>query len=264
MSRVQPKVKLLRYSDPDRLSLAKASAIFLGKPDEDNIKRPLNLLRQKHKSIFRGEHVRFEFWTSKIVYDHLITYTTANVRACAGLRANQATDFVVPLEVVGTELESVIESKGIEHLNDYNALVEGVDPETKDPIKKARLQAARAIAPTSVQLHYIFEFNFLTLMESIFPQRIWEPGAQPDTKEVVRMMWELVREQDPELWDTARDVFGEEAIAWDKLRHTLKKKGITLEEIRTVLEKYDDPHGNELNVVSILLQEYGKQKSMWD
>lgn len=263
MSRVQPKVKLLRYSDPNRLSLAKNAAVFLGKPDEDNVKRPLNMLKMKHKSIFRGEHVKFEFWTSKIVYDHLVTYTTIEMRACGGLRANEATEFVVPLEIVGTDVEEPLQRVGNMQLERYRGLVHGIDPNTLDPIQKTRLQAARAIAPMSVQLHYILQFNFLTLMEAVFPQRIWEPGAQPDTKEVVQMMWGLVREQDPELWDTARDVFGEEAIAWDKLRHVLKKRNLTVADIWNRLSFRSDVHPNTL-VVDHLLKEYGKQKSMWD
>lgn len=245
--RTPPVVKILRYSDPERIHLAKSAAIFLGKTDEENVKRPVRMLYHQppHKSIYRGEHVRFEFVTSKTVYDHLTTYTTANVRACAGLRANRAGDFVLPLEVEGTELEDVIQEIGEAHLSNYNHLADGIDPDTQDPIKKVRLQAARAVAPMAVNLHYILEFNFLTLMESIFVQRTWGTGAQADTKEVVDIMWELTRAYDPELWDAAYEVFGPEALAWQKVRFSLKKKGMVDEVYR-------------------LLKEHGKMSSMWD
>lgn len=242
--RVQPKVKLLRYTDPDRKSLAKAAAIFLGKDDEDNVKRPLNLLKNGHTSIFRGEHARFEFWTSKVVYDHLVTYTTLEMRACGGFRANEAGEFVIPLEAVGTEFEQQIYRVGNSHLIDYRNMISGIDPETHEPQQKMRLQAARAVAPISVQIHYILQFNFLTLMEAVFPQRIWEPGSQPDTKEVVQMMFALVWEQDHELWELAREIFGPEAIAWKKLRYKLKN---------------DDPE-----LFDQIMQKYGQMKSMWD
>lgn len=266
--RVAPKVALLRYTDPDRLSLAKAAAIFLGKTDVENVKRPINMLYHTppHKSIFRGETIRFEFVTSKVVYDHLVTYTTATVRACAGLRANKAGDFVTPLEVVGTDLEDVIERTGLSHLENYNAIIRGIDPETKDPMKKARLQAARSIAPMSVNLHYVLEYNFLTFMESIFVQRLWAPGAQPDTNEVVRMMWDLVHDQDPELWDAAYDIFGPEALAWQNLRLILKKKGITVDDLALALDQvpWTDQEAQEKNTVPFLLEQYGGLKSMWD
>jgi hypothetical protein len=237
MERIKPRVKILRYTDPDRLSLAKNGAIFLGKTDEDNVKRPLNMLRMGHTSIFRGEHVKFEFWTSKVVYDHLVTYTTLEMRACGGLRANEAKHFIPPIEA--PELYEI----GQQHLETYQKLVHGIDPETNDPIEKKRLQAARAVAPMSVELHYILQFNFLTLMEAVFPQRIWEPGAQPDTYEVVHMMWEQVREYDPELWDLAKELYGPEAIAWKKMRLRLKKE--------------------EPELFARLMQEYGQLKSMW-
>lgn len=89
---------LTRYSDPDRSNLARNAAIYLGKKDRDNIKRPLNILRDGHvTAIFRGEHAEFEFIdVSKEVYDHIITYTTANMRATGGNRALVSNDFTMP------------------------------------------------------------------------------------------------------------------------------------------------------------------------
>lgn len=235
------QVSLLRYSDPTREHLAKSAAVYLGKPDHDNTRRPLGIIKKDHSlAIFRGEHARFEFKTSKVVYDHLITYTTANMRACGGLRANEAQVFVPPVE----DTDPIYKEIGEQHLANYQSLVRGIDPQTDDPIKKKRLQAARSVAPMSVELHYIFEFNLGTLIEAVFPQRLWIPGAQQDTKEVAQLMFDLVYEQDPELWDLIVDKYGPEAQAWKKARAKLQKK---------------DPE-----LYKQILSEYGSMKSMWD
>jgi hypothetical protein len=234
-------VKLIRYSDPERKYLAHAAAVYLGKPDTDNVKRPISIVRKGDTlAIFRGEHARFEFKTTKVVYDHLITYTTQNMRACGGLRANEATIFIPPAE----DDDPVYREIGERHLHAYQQLVHGIDPETNDPIKKKRLQAARTVAPMSVQLHYVFEFNLGTLIEAIFPQRIWTPGAQQDTKQVVQKMYELVYAQDPELWDVIYDYYGPEAQAWKKVRQKLRKEDPALFEQ--------------------IMSKYGTMKSMWE
>lgn len=238
------EVKLLRYTDPDRKSLAHAAAVYLGKPDTDNVRRPLAMVKKRDAlNIFRGESARFEFRATKIVYDHLVTYTTLNMRACGGLRANKATEFVAPPEILGTDIEGTIRDIGREHLEAYLALTEGIDPETKDPTQKVRLQAARSVAPMSVKLHFIIEFNFATLAESLFPQRIWTPGAQLDTYQVVMEMWNLVYEQDPELWNTFYNYYGPEFRAWQAAFGKLMKDDPAL--LHSILDKYP-------------------QRSMWD
>ncbi len=235
------KVNLIRYSDPDRRSLAHAAAVYLGKSDTDNVKRPLSILKKGDTlAIFRGESVRFELWTSKVVYDHLITYTTLNMRACGGLRANEATVFIPP----GEDNDPIYKELGEKHLAAYRQLVHGIDPQTENQVDKKRLQAARYIAPVSVQLHYVLDINFATLIESIFPQRVWSPGAQFDTHQVAEEMFRLVREQDHELWDLVYDYYGPEAHAWKRLRMKLKKERPEL---------YDQ-----------IFKEFGAAKSMWD
>jgi thymidylate synthase ThyX len=214
------QVEMTRYTDPERLHLAKAAAIYLGKEDVDNIKRPLSIMKKRHAlAIFRGESARFEFKTSKVVYDHLITYTTADMRACAGLRANQGTTFIPPVE----DNDPVYQQIADESIANYQALICGVDPTSEDPIKRKRLQAARSILPMSTELHYMFQFNFQTLI-TIFQQRIWTPGAQQDTAEVVQQMFALVRMEDPELWNTVYDMFGPEEMAWVHARNRVKKE----------------------------------------
>lgn len=235
------QIELVRYTDPDRAYLAKAAAVYLGKTDTDNTRRPLTLLKKKHAlNIFRGETARFDFRTSKVIYDHMVTYTTATLRACGGLRANLATVYVPPVEDDDPRYVEI----GNRHLKDYQDLVHGIDPETQDPIKKKRLQSARTVAPTGVELHYTMEFNFSTLIEKFFPQRLWVPGAQPDTVELAQAMWDLVYAQDPELWDVVKELYGPEAQAWDMLRLQFKKK---------CPEEYER-----------IMNEFGKMKSMWD
>ena len=234
-------VALVRYSDTERRSLAHAAAVYLGKSDTDNVKRPLGIIKKGDTlAIFRGESARFEFFTSKVVYDHLVTYTTMNMRACGGLRANEATVFVPP----GEDDDPVYSEIGEKHLQAYRNLVHGIDPQTEDPVAKKRLQAARYVAPVSVQLHYLLDINFATLIEAIFPQRIWSPGAQYDTRQVVEQMFQLVRRQDPELWDLVYEYYGPEAYAWKRMRMKLKRERPDL---------YEE-----------LLKEFGVVRSMWD
>lgn len=232
-------IKLLRYSDPDRLSLAHAAAVYLGKEDTDNIRRPLTIMKKRHAlAIFRGESARFEFETSKVVYDHLITYTTADMRACAGLRANRAYEFVPPAE----DDDPIYAEVAAAAIETYNKLIDGIDPNTEEPQKKKRLQAARSILPMSMKIKYEFQFNFLTLIH-IFQQRIWTPGAQQDTFEVVKKMWDLVHAKDPILWDTVYEMFGPEEVKWQHARTLLKKK--------------------EPELYAKILAEYGNIKTMW-
>lgn len=238
------EVKLLRYSDPHRKHLAHAAAVYLGKPDTDNVRRPLAMIKKRDAlNIFRGESARFEFKASKVIYDHLVTYTTANMRACGGLRANVASEFVMPPEAIGTGYEDSLRKDGEAALEAYQWHINGIDPATSQPKDKARLQAARAVAPMSVKLHFVIEFNFATLAEALFPQRIWTPGAQLDTYQVVMAMWDLLCQQDPELWDTFYTYYGPDFRTWAAAYgRMLREDPITL---RTILNRYP-------------------QRSMWD
>lgn len=233
-------VDILRYTDPDRKNLAHAAAVYLGKDDVDNIKRPIGIMKKRHAlAIFRGESVRFEFQTSKVIYDHLITYTTADMRACAGLRANKAFEFVPPSE----DDDPVYVAIATQSLEAYHKLIQGIDPLTEEPSKRKRLQAARSILPMGMKIRYEFQFNFVTLI-TIFQQRIWTPGAQQDTFEVVHDMWIKVRDMDPELWDAVHDMFGPEEIGWQHARDKIKKK---------------DPE-----LYQTIISTYGGIKTMWD
>lgn len=205
-------VFLVRYSDRDRMSLARSCAVYLNKTDFDNVKRPLSLVKHGHWAVFRGEHVRFMFRTSLVVRDHLFRYSTANMIAAAGLRANHADEWVSPLDE--PSLLQKVDITQDELLEPYHiALDAGVKP-----------QDARYLAPMGTEVDYMMEFNFLTLMQAVFPQRLWTPGAQAETKCVVERMWHLVMAEDPEFWTVVREELGEEAIMWSKVRQKIKKK----------------------------------------
>lgn len=247
-------IRMNRYSDPDRTNLARNAAIYLGKKDRDNIRRPLSIVRQGHvPAIFRGEMVEFEFIdVSKEVYDHLITYTTANMRATGGNRALTSDSYTLPSDKVKdlTRVELAIESS----MNNYKFLLEG--GETR--------QVARSAMPVSAKLNpFVFQFNFLTLGESVFKQRLWEKGAQGNTVKVVQGMFELCSAMDKDLWDTFYEYRGAPALEWEQVRTKLKKKPLTLNDIKLLLDNPEvDINGDE-SLLDYLVTNYGTLKSMW-
>lgn len=245
---------MTRYSDPKRLNLARNAAIYLGKPDRDNVRRPLRIIRDGHvTAIFRGEHVEFEFVdVSKEVYDHIITYTTANMRAAGGNRALTSEDYTMPSDKM-KDPERVRHNieRSMEAYED--SLEAGETP-----------QVARSAMPVSAKLNpFVYQFNFVTLGESLFKQRIWEKGAQGNTVKVIKGMYELCSHVDKELWDTFYEYKGTPAIEWGEVRKRLKKNGLTIQQF--IEEIYSDQNSEkyETLLVDYLTGRYGEQKSMW-
>lgn len=159
------KIYLRRYSDPKRLNLARNAAVYLGKKDRDNIRRPLRIIKMGHvPEIFRGEHAEFEFVdVSKEVYDHLVTYTTRNMRVAGGNRALTSDDFTMPSDKMKNP-ESV-KTAIQDSMDNYKNLLE--DGETP--------QVARSAMPVNAKMNpFVIQFNFLTLGQSLFKQRLWE------------------------------------------------------------------------------------------
>lgn len=247
------QINMTRYSDPDRLNLARNAAIYLGKPDRDNIKRPLSIITAGHvPEIFRGEHVEFEFVdVSKEVYDHIITYTTRNMRATGGNRALASHDWTMPSDRMKNP--ELVEEMIDDSMRNYKILLEF--GETK--------QVARSAKPDAAKMNpFVYQFNFLTLGESLFKQRIWEKGAQGNTVKVVKGMFELCHQVDPELWDTFYEHFGEPALEWKEVKRKLKKKELTMHQLVKILqEKSLDI--SQRSATDVLLQLFGSQKSMW-
>lgn len=228
------KIVLRRYSDPDRKNLAYHAAKYLGKADVDNIKRPLRIIKEGHvPEIFRGEFVEFEFVdVSAEVYWHLVTYTTRMMRVSGGNRALTSDDFTMPGDKIKNP--SLVENTIQSNMDGYAMLLDaGETP-----------QVARSSMPFAAKLNpFIYQFNFLTLMESLFKQRIWEKGAQSNTAKVVKGMFEICHSIDPELWDTAYDYFGTPMVEWRMIRDRLRK--------------------HEPELYDRLMNEYGTLKSMW-
>lgn len=251
-------IKLTRYSDPDRLNLARNAAIYLGKKDRDNIRRPLNILRDGHvTAIFRGEHAEFEFIdVSKEVYDHIITYTTANMRAAGGNRALRSRDFTAPSDRVKNS--TLVEHNINRSMENYRELLEaGETP-----------QVSRSAMPVGAKLNnFVYQFNFVTLGESIFKQRIWEKGAQGNTVKVVQAMFELCSYMDKELWDAFYEYKGTPALQWEEVRKRLKKEGLTvhqlLNELYALALEPESGQNPDESIIDYLVRRSGGLKSMW-
>lgn len=250
------KIIMNRYSDPHRLNLARNAAIYLGKSDRDNVRRPLSIIRQGHvPEIFRGEHVEFEFVdVSKEVYDHLITYTTRNMRATGGNRALVSTDYTLPSDKMKDYHE--VDNMIYDSMENYRRLLD--NGETK--------QVARSAMPVAAKMNpFVYQFNFLTLGESLFKQRIWEKGAQGNTVKVVKGMFDLCMNIDPDLWHTFYEYKGLPTIEWEETRKRLKKANVTVGQFLDELHKLalsGEGNRNE-SLVDYLSKKYGEQKSMW-
>lgn len=246
-------IRMTRYSDPERLNAARNAARYLGKTDITNVRRPLSIIKQGHvPEIFRGEYAEFEFeGVSKEVYDHLVTYTTRNMRVAGGNRALTSDDFTMPSDKVKDAkwVNEMIEDS----MHNYQHLIDrGETP-----------QVARSAMPIAAKLNtFVFQFNFLTLMQAVFKQRIWEKGAQGNTVKVVQGMYELVHDVDPELWETAYAWFGTPATEWVEVRRKLKKKKVTLRDFMNTWPDFDFDSNDKLE--DVLTKLYGNQKSMWD
>lgn len=247
------QITLTRYSDPDRTNLARNAAIYLGKPDRDNIRRPLSVIRQGHvPEIFRGELAEFLFVdVSKEVYDHIVTYTTRNMRVAGGNRALTSDDFTIPSDKMKStaHVEIAIGNSMLEY---RDLLEKGETP-----------QVARSAMPVAAKMNpFVYQFNFLTLMQSLFNQRIFQKGAQGNTVKVVKGMWELVHAQDPELWDTAYEYFGLPSREWRNAGEKLKKMNV--HSLINQLKTYSNFNTDHEKAFDVLRKIFGEERTMWD
>jgi hypothetical protein len=246
------RIELFRYSDPDRLNLADSAAIYLGKEDTDNVRRPLSIMKLDHAlEIFRGENATFKFYNvSKQVYDHLVTYKTLNMRAAGGNRALVSYGYTLPSDRMKDPDE--VQRRVGESMRQYLDLVEA--GETK--------QVARAAMPVAANMNpFKLQFNFQTLIESLFVQRIWEPGAQGNTVKVVRGMFALCHAADPELWETVYELYGPHVKAWKLAQRRIRNKSVTVGEFLAALEEKGAPV--DVTLDEAIREVYGGQKSMW-
>lgn len=230
------EVELVRYSDRGRLNLARNAAIYLGKEDRDNVQRPLSILRSGHTlEIFRGEYAEFSFkGVTKEVYDHLTTYTTRNMRVTHGNRASLSDGFSLPRDRMNdSSAVSGVISRAMQAYHDLASL--------ESP------QVARSAMPCGAHMNeFVLQFNFATLIQAVFPQRLWTRGAQGNTRYVVGEMFKLVKLADEELWSAAEKYFGFTVQAWMQAYRRLSKTHEGMETVRHIIDAY------------------GSQKSMWE
>ncbi|MGG1659560.1 FAD-dependent thymidylate synthase [Brevibacillus sp. NRS-1366] len=250
------QIVLHRYSDPQRLNMARNAAIYLGKSDRDNIRRPLSIIKMGHvPEVMRGEYAEFEFIdVTKEVYDHLITYTTRNMRVAGGNRALSSDDFAMPSDKV-KDPQTVNEAIDNSMWN-YKQLLE--NGETK--------QVARSAMPIAAKLNpFVYQFNFVSLMQSVFPQRLWEKGAQGNTVKVVKGMWDLVHHVDQALWGAVYEYHGEHVVEWKLVQKQLRKTGLTIEQFISAASNMvlHNEIANDTKLDLLLRKMYGSQKTMW-
>jgi hypothetical protein len=252
------QIRMTRYSDPHRLNLARNAARYLGKPDIENVRRPLGIIRKGHvPEIFRGEHVEFEFIdVSKEVYDHIITYTTRNMRVAGGNRALTSDGYTLPSDKVKNPL--LVEKRIHESMDNYHDLLwSGETP-----------QVARGAMPVAAKMNiFVYQFNMLTLGQSVFSQRIWDKGAQGNTVKVVEGMLKLCENIDKELWDTFYKYMGTPALRWKEVKRKLESKQVTVHQFLNELHALalDPESGQNPNesLFDYLDRNYGDIKSMW-
>jgi hypothetical protein len=117
--------------------------------------------------------------------------------------------------------------------------------------------------PASAKMNpFIYQFNFLTLGESLFKQRIWEKGAQGNTVKVVRGMHELCAHVDKELWDTFYEYKGAPVIQWQEVSKRLNANQLTIADVIEHLNGMGvDP--KDVLVKNYLMDRFGEQKSIW-
>lgn len=245
-------IELYRYSDPDRKSLARSAALYLGKADTDNIKRPLQIMANDHTlEIFRGESADFIFYmTPKQVYDHLVTYKTCNMRVAGGNRALISKSYTAPVDRM-KDPQRVEEELQVA-MDRYWRLAETETP-----------QVARSIMPVNADMEpFRLQFNFQTLIQALFPQRIFDLGAQGLTVEVVQGMWNLVYVVDPELWGQVYELYGPHAKDWKMAQRKLRKAGTSVGEFVSKVTELDGFHW-EMSLETAIRLMYGKRKNMW-
>lgn len=186
------RVIALRHTDRGGKSSAFSAALYLGKyGDVGNRKRLWGMFDAGHSfEPVRGESISFLYiGVGKPTYDHLTTYTIRQRRVCGGMRANPPWGFTVPHEAKNTEaFVSALSSM----VGNYERMVEaGEQP-----------QAARAILPANIILPpFQLDFSEETLAKNIFKQRIWQAGAQGETREIAEDMLACCKVIDPEKWE---------------------------------------------------------------
>lgn len=269
------RVIALRATDANRLSSAFKAAIYLGKYNNmDNVNRFLNNMVKAGHSYepIRGESVLFLFiGVGKPVYDHMITYSVGRTsRIAGGQRANIPWGFEAPSEMKGDGEDFM--TAGLEAVERVARMKKGQD----EDIAKQQMQAARSLLPVGyIMPPFLMEFSEEALIKNVFTQRIFEKGAQGATVDVVKDMWNIMKQIDSEKWETLYEYHGPHIGAWKKAMRTLRDKELTFGDLlQMAIEEgharpsEDDPDKfdmSEIPVYKTLMSTVGKlPPSMWD
>jgi len=221
------RVVALRSTDRGRLVSAFKAGLYLGKyQDLDNRSRFLKRMVVAEHSYepIRGETVLFLFvGVGKPVYDHLITYSIGRVtRIAAGQRANLPWGYEVPVEA--RDRERYVR-ENVPRLRQL--LLEALDGASQEP-----MQAIRSAYPVGyVMPPFLLEFSEEALIKSVFRQRLFEPGAQGATAEIVQDMLDSVFALDREKWEVLVDYHGPHIPRWRRAMRRLRDEKLTAEEV---------------------------------
>jgi hypothetical protein len=266
------RVIALRATDIERLSSAFKSAIYLGKYDNmDNTSRFLRKMVAAGHSYepIRGESILFLFvGVGKPVYDHLTTYSVGRTtRIAGGQRANLPWGFEVPFET--KDVEGAFD-RNIPRIKEVARLAGMIKEDA--PEQKEMMQAARSELPVGyIMPPFVLEFSEEALIKNIFAQRIFEPGAQGATVEVVKSMWELVTLIDAEKWKTLYDHHGPHISAWERSMRAIRDKNLSLGGLLDLAQEKGiinldcEYNLDELPLYDMIMGTLGRQViSMWD
>lgn len=263
------RVIALRVTDRNRLISAFKAAAYLGKYDDmANVDRFLKKMVQAGHSYepIRGESVLFMYiGVGKPVYDHIITYSVGRyTRIAGGQRANLPWGYEVASETRDKDRQM---QRGVQAVREVVAVVKGLDEEAD----KEQMQAERSMLPVGfIMPPFLFEFSEESLVH-IFTQRLWEPGAQGATVDIVADMWRCCRHFDEEKWMKIYDHHGPHILAWKKAMRIIRDRDLSLGELldlgtdAKLLDLGTEFSLNDVKLYPLIMGTIGRQpKSMWD
>ncbi|MBX5437531.1 MAG: hypothetical protein IRZ33_10000 [Alicyclobacillaceae bacterium] len=252
------RVVALRATDQERLSSAFKASLYLGKyNDMANRERFLKSMVAAGHSYepIRGELILFLFiGVAKPVYDHLVTYTVGRpTRIAGGQRANVPWGFELPVEAKNPDEYE-------EELERIRAVIRLAKLERSE-----QMQAARAKLPVGyVMPPFLLEFSEEALIKSVFPQRLFQRGAQGATVEVVSDMLEACLAMDREKWEFLVEYHGPHVEQWHKAMRTLRKDRLSLADIARSLG-IAPADALTMELYDLLMQSVGQlPPSLWE
>jgi hypothetical protein len=211
----------------DRAQSNWADLVFLAheyKDPQSNESLPLILLKRDEAEIFRGVGFHVTFYAPEPIREHLVRNVTRWAMAAKGLRVSEALDFYAP---EGAKDRETLQAIGEDALANYIARIN---------IGGEKNQDARAVAPFNSMVRWTMSLNYMTLMY-IFKARNWAVGADPDTRRIVEMLWDIVHATDPDLWDAFYEFYGPPTMYGSRAMRQLRERDVTVQQFLDRLEK---------------------------